>query len=317
MLAKLGITSAESKPPKWVARCPSGRHEDRDPSWEIFEGLGNEKNGLHHCFSCKYGGTATDLVMKVMGFVEPVSAIDWLRDHAMRDETPILGVSVRVRPLYRPAFKLPPEVKVKPFEAWPTLPRRYVLSRGITPEQVIRWDLGYALDGRLGGRIIFPAHDGNGVIGSYSARTFIDDPKRYTTPNLNERPNVNIVYGEKTWPELAERYDILITEGAINALALERVLARPFGSLEGSHIHLGQIAKIATFKRAFIITDPDPAGDRAAEMLIDSLVNHLDECIRIRLPRKKVFGRKGKSHEDPQSMDPDELKAVFEPWFKS
>ena len=50
-------------------------------------------------------------------------------------------------------------------------------------------------------------------------------------------------------------------------LAAERVLGLPFAALSGSKVQLEQVVKLSTFGRAIVLTDPDLAGDAAAERL--------------------------------------------------
>lgn len=286
---------------KWVARCPSGSHEDAHPSWEIIDAPGGEKHGLHTCYSCKYGGTAYELVALVLG-VGNNSAVDWIRERAMGKPHPALGVEVKLLPLTRPVFRLPAEVIEAPLASWVTPARLYAQSRGIDAEQVSRWRLGYALEGRLHGRIVFPTVDAAGRVASYTARTFVDSPKRYLNASNEEGPDLEVVYGERYWPQTGLRDTVVVTEGAINALAVERVvLGMNVAVLNGSNVRLGQVMRLATFRRALLLTDPDPAGDRAAEMLMGALVRHVD-VRRVRLPKGK----------DAATVHPQELSRVLQ-----
>ena len=62
VLEKLKI-SFEDQETELLARCKSGKHEDKDPSWKIH--VGDEKNGLFYCFPCQWAGDIFDYVMQV------------------------------------------------------------------------------------------------------------------------------------------------------------------------------------------------------------------------------------------------------------
>lgn len=301
LLRGLGI-QARSMSGKWRARCMSGKHPDKHPSWEIVDDPTSPQHGLHHCLSCKFGGTSVDLVCHVIG-VTPIGAREWIRERAMARSLPSFKLKVVVSPLRASLFRVPREVIFEPLHKWVTPVRRYAESRGLTAEQVSKWGVGYALEGRLNGRIVFPTRDEAGRVVNYSARSYIDHPQRYLTPKESENPDDGAVYGEQFWPQTGLRRTVVITEGAINMLAVERAMPQmPVGALSGSHVSLGQVLKVSTFKRVVILTDHDPAGDEAAAQLWYALARHV-EFTRGYLPKGK----------DPQTVSPSRLiRAITE-----
>jgi hypothetical protein len=277
LLANLGI-DATHEGYEWRATCPSKLHEDKHPSWRIKDDPNHPRHGWHHCFTCKFGGGPADLVMKTIGN-SLSGAMRWLQENAYGNQI-ALSVSIRILPIARARFRLPPEVyQGVPLARWPSPARIYLERRGVTEEQVIKWDVGYAVDGRLSGRIIIPIHDASGYPRSYSARTFIDVPKRYMMPNEDpkkgpvEGSDTSAIWGEIAWPE--SRQEIIVSEGTFKALAVERLFPEiPLGALQGSHLSLGQLAKLSTFPEVFILEDPNYAGQNFARMIGDSLKRH-------------------------------------------
>lgn len=68
IMVALGIrfrTSDRGK--ELTAKCPSGKHLDRHPSWAIRFELDSVHNGLFHCFTCKWDGDIFDLVQSIKG----------------------------------------------------------------------------------------------------------------------------------------------------------------------------------------------------------------------------------------------------------
>ena len=310
LLMSLGI-DAQRKGFKWQAHCPSGNHEDAHPSWGMHDEPGSPKHGLHYCFACKFQGTAADLVMHVQDFVTKSVAIDWIVEHAHGFADPVWQVRISVSPLRSNPFYLPPDVVQAPLEQWPKSPREYLLSRGVTPAQVERWSIGYALKGYLNGRVVFPTHDRMGRVVHYTARTFVGSPKRYTTPRVEcsgkckpkcegacgftGKPSHGPIHGEFLWPEGLDT--VVLTEGVLNTLAVERVTPLPVGCINGSNPSLGQMSRLSRFHRVVVLTDQDYAGDKAGKDLTDALTRHV-EVLRVRLPtRCNDCGHELREHE--------------------
>lgn len=284
MLAELGIEAAREGN-AWVAKCPSGRHEDRKPSFRVVDEPGAKKHGLGYCFACKFGGSPVDIVRAVYGFAGNGEAARWLAEKAVGPSTNIDRLELRVKPAGRPAFRFPAEVLFLPPDAWAETPLRYLLGRGVTSEQISTWGVGYAVDGRLRGRVVFPARDSEGKPTNYAARTYCGQLLRYLSASAEEGPDPDAVFGENLWPRIDARRTVVVAEGALNAVACHQVLPEhPVGALFGSKVTLGQILKLSTFERALIATDPDPAGDQAAERLYGALCRHV-EVLRARFPR--------------------------------
>lgn len=283
LLARFGIEVTERAGSERWALCPA--HEDKKPSWSI-----NVETGQHHCFSCGWGGGVPALVIRALdaeGLAwETQDAWEWLGAHGFLDEIPTALTAGMVLTGGRPhRFTMPREVRVMPPWDWPTPARVYLESRGIDPEQAERWGLGFAVDGRLAGRIVFPLHNAVGELRSYSARTFLDSAVRYLTPSRQEGPDPAALFGERYWPGNGDRGRVVVVEGAVDALAVERASDAAVAGMLGA-TRAGALlvaAKLATFAEVVVLTDPDAAGDAAWVALRASLVRHC-RIRRVRLP---------------------------------
>lgn len=283
------------------ARCPAGTHEDANPSWSIM--TTGEKAGAHYCASCHYGGHLTGLVETVrdVGFW---SAKEWLAEveAGFGERARVTSATVRVGSVARRAFRVPPEVSFDPLARWPKSIRVYAEQRGIEAWQVERWRIGYAVDGRLAGRIVMVTRDRAGVPAGYAARTTSKDPsvKRYLAPRTEERPDFGVLFGEEFWPA-SSRGTVVVLEGALNALAVERAIVAAGAQasvavMSGSRAPAIVFAKLATFERVVNLTDSDRAGDTVAEELHLGLGRHVD-FVRVRLREKT----------DPNNISREEL----------
>lgn len=282
LVAELGVV-AKRKGKELEAPCPLPDHADRKPSWSIRDQIDHPRHGRHHCFSCGQGGGPVSLVCDVLG-IPWDEAKQWIIERGLAGDLPDLAPAVEIAVFGEaPApFAMPRECTFRPLEKWVTPARRYALARGITPGQVERWQLGYAVDGRLAGRIVLPIFDELGRLASYTGRAYDGAEPRYKHPHRSEGPNESAVFGSHLWGD--ERARLVLNEGELNALACERVGERCVAALSGAaRVTPDAIALLSTFDRVIVLTDPDAAGDTAAMRVIAALARWRD-VVRIRLP---------------------------------
>ena len=224
VLLRLGI-EARLRGRDWWARCPNKEHEDRNPSWHIRDEPGAARHALHSCFSCGFGGTIVDLVGYMLE-VDWKEARAWLEESPTAEDRRPIPQVIEVRVDKSSPFRLPEGTRFNPFKRWPSSIREYAESRGLTEEQCDRWRIGYAVGGPLAGRLICVKRNRRGEVRGYSARTFVDDPKRYDEPDTWERSDLGTMFGEEFWreSEFLHTCRVYVTEGALNALAIERAM---------------------------------------------------------------------------------------------
>lgn len=305
LLERLGIT-AKLAGTKWQALCPHPDHTDRTPSWFIRDEPGTDRHGYHKCMSCGFSGGASGLVQTVL-------------QCSPSDARTFLGGEDVVRPIPRAVdikmtggmrlfggFVLPPEVVIAPLAEWPTGARKYATEKRRLPAwQVDRWGLGYAIHGRLEGRIVIPYRDLLGMAQGYTARAYAGSGKRYLEPSDDEHADRSVMFGMAHW--LDEDVDpevVWVTEGAFNALAVERVLRASgadypcIAAAAGSETRLGPALSLGErFPAVVVLADPDHAGDKFMAKMHAALGRHT-RVVPLRLP----------TGMDADSMDPDELE---------
>lgn len=118
-------------------------------------------------------------------------------------------------------LRLPNEFKsllVEPKGINPTFRKvkHYADVRGITKEDVIRYNIGYCDSGLYNGRIIIPSYDFDNKLNYFIARSvFEDEPYKYKNPPVSK--NVIMFENQINWNE-----PITIVEGAFDAMAVKR-----------------------------------------------------------------------------------------------
>lgn len=124
------------------ALCPF--HTERTPSFTV-----NPERGIYKCFGCGEGGDIFDFTMKIEGLTFP-ETLQLLAEQA--------GVKLEERPGSTPAEKGPRRERLLAVNAyvaklWHTIltqhpkaevAREYLSKRGLTPESLTRFQIGYA-----------------------------------------------------------------------------------------------------------------------------------------------------------------------------
>lgn len=280
LLEALGI-EARKRRGMLHALCPS--HKDSRASWAIVDAPGERGHGRHKCMSCGYRGDAVDLVRTVLGLVSRSVAKEWAEKHA-GEESAVLPARIRVEvsPIVVPAFQLPAgagPVSLLPEGEFEAKALAYLRGRRILDSQIERWSICHAAEGRLAGRVVFPACDRDGRLLSYTARTYLDDPVRYKMPRAEEGADPGAIFGERWWPAQGARKVLFLAEGAVNALAVERQLMLLYpdagwagvGAVGGSEIALEQLLKIGTWHFVVLVRDGDGAGKKLARAVRGAL----------------------------------------------
>lgn len=250
------------------APCPSPEHDDKHPSWGMRL---DDRAHPHMCWGCKYKGNLVMLASERLG-VSFAAAEAWVRGRGA-EPTPD-AVRVRVVEPWGREMRRPFGVVVAPLAEWVTPAREYLArpDRGITAAQVERWGLGYAAQGRLAGRVYIPAIGARGELLNYTARTFVGDEKRFLNAAREEGPVEGSLFGEGSWPSSRGSERVVVTEGPIDALAVERAVAGlgvRVAALFGSDVHPLHAIKLGSFGGGVVVlTDVDAAGDAAASVLL-------------------------------------------------
>jgi DNA primase len=314
LLERLGITPTSTGVETW-ARCPFPDHEDKNPSFQIHDEEGDEKNGWFTCFSCGKTGGAVQLVSGLLGWTKVVDgeevadvkrALAWIRKNDLvTHELQVFATKVRsTGSLYGAPFRIPRDVFFGPLEEWPGPPRTKLEARGVTAEQVRRWGIGYAVTGSLKHRWVIPKRDATGKAVGYTARTYLTrEKKRYLEPSEREGADPAAVWGEEHWLS-GERGTVVVVEGALDGLACERVVPPTWSlaALSGASRTSGRVLeKVGTFARVLVVTDGDQAGEIAALALREGCPG--SEVVRVSLGDEDA--------NEIERRDPGALRALL------
>lgn len=94
--------------------------------------------------------------------------------------------------------------------------KEYANQRGITQEDIIRYNIGYCDSGHYANRIIIPSYDSDNRLNYFIARSVFDEEKfKYKNPPVSK--NVIMFENQINWQE-----PITLVEGVFDAMAVKR-----------------------------------------------------------------------------------------------
>ena len=94
--------------------------------------------------------------------------------------------------------------------------KEYANQRGITQEDIIRYNIGYCDYGHYAGRIIIPSYDMDNRLNYFIARSVFDEEKfKYKNPPVSK--NIIMFENQINWNE-----PITLVEGVFDAMAVKR-----------------------------------------------------------------------------------------------
>ena len=93
--------------------------------------------------------------------------------------------------------------------------KNYLLKRGLTPEMIFKYSLGYTIKGPYRGRVIVPSFDSDGNVNYFVTRSYINHKNKYKNP---EYPKEEIIFNESKidWSK-----DIYLVEGVFDMFFIE------------------------------------------------------------------------------------------------
>ena len=191
--------------------CPFCKHHK--PKLEV-----DPKAGVWHCWTCnEKGRTPTSILRKLHANADAI--------REMRSYFPDGKGNIDDKTYAK--VELPKEYK--PLSTiLTTLPYRqaksYVIKRGITEQDIIKYGIGYCETGKYKNSIIVPSYDKNGSINYFISRSYEKDPgRKYNAPSCNKNDLIGLEYFIN-W-----KVPVILCEGVFDAIALKRNAIPLFG----------------------------------------------------------------------------------------
>ncbi len=154
-----------------VYHCPSCKHYKR--KLEI-----NLHTGKYNCWVCGFSGTSFKTLFKKLNAPSEYYTCIGLSQKSF-SKKPITDfvISFEDEPEEQKIVRLPKEFKpisepVNELEYKHAV--KYLKSRNITKNDIVRYNIGYCTEGDLKNRVVIPSYDCNGTLNFYTARSFFE-----------------------------------------------------------------------------------------------------------------------------------------------
>lgn len=211
-----------------------------------------------HCEWKRKNGIAT--VLKELGIVEQVYGVE---EHKPEKAEPV---------------ELPSDFQIltKAYDDLDQIARRYVLERGITEEQIRKYQIGVSYTGRYSYRIVFPVYNGKELVG-INSRDFTGQ----ATPKYLTSRGDKFLFG---FDPLA--HSLVLSEGCFKALRISRVTKYCSSALLGHDLTDKQLQQLQASKveRIILYPDIDEVGKRGFVKIADKLQEELKATVSIAWP---------------------------------
>jgi DNA primase len=93
--------------------------------------------------------------------------------------------------------------------------KNYLLKRNVSEYDIVRYNIGYCIDGKYGGRIIVPSYSSDGILNYFIGRSFYNSPLKYKNPPASKNTIIFDLYINWKMP-------IILCEGVFDAIAIKR-----------------------------------------------------------------------------------------------
>ena len=193
--------------------CPFCKHHK--PKLEI-----DPKTGFYHCWTCEpatKGRNLTSLLRKLKVSPAQVAEMKGYFPDSKGDIEDKAYETVNLPKEFISLTKLSSTLTYRQAKS-------YITKRGITKEDVLKYNIGYCESGKYRNSIIIPSYDERGRINYFISRSFEKDPgRKYNAPSCNKNQLIGLEYFIN-W-----KVPVILCEGVFDAIALKRNAIPLFG----------------------------------------------------------------------------------------
>ncbi len=231
----------------------------------------NIKNGKWHCWVSGQGGhNLFQLFKKVKATKKQYQELNELSDNFSFEYVPTKQENKEV--------KLPDEYK----PMWtksnsPTYKHalKYLKSRGVSEDDMIKYSIGYCEDGLYSNRIIIPSYDDEGQLNFFIGRDIFDSKLKY-----RNSPTPKDIIGFELFVNWEE--PILLVEGALDAITSKVNSIPLFGKTIMNNLKRKILEK--KVKTLYVALDNDAVKD--SMKIVEELMNEGIKVHMIKLTEK-------------------------------
>jgi DNA primase len=171
----------------------------------------NLNKNAFHCWHCGAKGRSLITLFKRLDVspsqlkeLRSLLSEDQIKNYVEEDTKTELYLPPGFKPLWVPSKSIHYSNAIK-----------YLKNRGITGYDIIRYQMGYTMDGPYANRIIIPSYDSNNKLNYFLARSFYESGLKYKNPPVSK--NVIVFENQINW-----KMPLVLCEGVFDAIAIRR-----------------------------------------------------------------------------------------------
>ena len=253
----------------YAYRCPLCHHHK--PKLEVNLSENDKGENAWHCWVCDKKGKKLYQLFKAVEASPEVMA-------ELRAIVKYVGPETAVQVVE--TLKLPTEFEtfddLKTVDVEGRQALAYLKNRGITQDDILKYNIGYCATGRYAKMVIIPSYDANGKLNYFTGRSFEKDPYvKYKNPSVSRDIIPFELYINWNIP-------LILCEGPFDALAIKRNVI----PLLGKNIQSKLMKKIVTssVEKIYIALDKD--AQKQALTFCEQLMNEGKEVYLVDMQDK-------------------------------
>ena len=235
-----------------VYHCPFCLH--RKKKLEI-----NVRTQKWHCWTCNSAGFSIrslfcKLKVKELYFEELYKVVGkhWVRNENKEERPVNLSLPEEFIPLWKPSNHSEYGIAMS-----------YIQKRGVTMDDILRYNMGYCEVGDYGKRVLIPSYDGQGDVNFFAARAYYEG----NTYKYMLSPWPKDIIGFELFINWNE--PITLVEGTFDAIAVRNNVIPLFGTSMSDKLKEKII--LSGIDRVNVVLDSDEAGVKGAIRIYDFL----------------------------------------------
>jgi DNA primase len=167
-----------------------------------------------HCWVCDSKGRSIQSLLRKLNV--DIRDLNRLKDIYGEDDYTLVEKDEYVAKLQLPSEFKQLHFKPKGFNPEYNQALNYLKERGITQADIVKYNIGYCLEGLYFGRIIVPSYDENGDLNYFVARSYYKEERmKYKNPPVNR--DVIVFDNQINWNE-----PITLCEGVFDSFSIKR-----------------------------------------------------------------------------------------------
>lgn len=260
--------SKSDKKGNYMFHCPFCNH--KKPKLVV-----NIKTGKYNCWTCEPAtkGTKPDSLLKKNGAskadIKEIMGYYNIKSFAKEEET-VNNVATLPKEFKQLSVNTKSLSELKAINY-------LIKERGLTPVDIIKYNIGFCESGKFKNRVIIPSYDSNGRLNYFVARSINKSEKfAYDGASVDKKNIIGFEY-YINW-----NVPVILCEGAFDAIAIKRNAIPLFG--KSISIELMKKLVESKVKTIYIILDNDAL--KKSMSYVEELINYGKEVYHINLEDK-------------------------------